>query len=201
MNSHVHDYFCLAVKKTDGYGTHCGIVYQNIDGSTGFIHLAWHNDLRNERFNNSYTLRSISLDESEKKMLAAVCGEIAKRGPEIPYGLERANIVFDPIDGAILNLNSGKGLTCASFVLTVLKTYDHILLNESEWPENANTSWQEYILRLLSGQPGIDVGIMAADIGARRFTPCEVVASGPEPEWPVGFERAQNLGGELLATI
>lgn len=123
----------------------------------------------------------------------------------MPYGFDRTGIAFDPSTGKATIPSGGKGLTCATFIITVLETQLLRLLKEEEWPSDANFEWQDSMLAELKGAPDVDESYILAvseHVGhVRRFSPEEVVGSAAEAAWPVGYQRATKAAQKILSKM
>jgi hypothetical protein len=93
----------VAIRLIDHPATHVGLAYQVDDEGTQLklLHLAFHNDLRNDPLNIStesrYFLLVPLLHPTRLEFLATRCRQVAKRHPDLPYGfrLQRDAIFND----------------------------------------------------------------------------------------------------------
>ncbi len=163
------------------------------------MHLAWNFDLKNDELPTGYKMGPITLSPSEQKFIAALCNKIAMNSEQIPYGLSDEGVSFEAVDGRLRLAATGKGLTCATFVLSIFEVYGYVLLKRDEWPEDANLEWQSAILELLekSGAPEKQLNAVRDDLGCRRYTPLEVVGAAGQSGWPIGFSEALRLAEQL----
>jgi hypothetical protein len=194
----------LAIRQTHPGQRHTGIAYRVDDGGTIFLlHLEWNYRLTSEAFSAPYLWVQTSLPIREQKYVAGLCALIANRQPGIPYGLERTGVSFDTNTGDIVVGEEGKGLTCASFILAVMQSIGLTLLEEDEWPQRNNDAWQSWVVETLrkTKAPQAQIDAVERDVGSRRFTPEEVVASSTDSSWPVGYARARELSGKLLSQL
>ena len=182
---------------------HCGIIYRVDSGELFIIHLAWNYRLMNDPLSPNYQWARTTLSSRDQRTLAGLCCAIWNAKPEIPYGFDPDTIRFDPTTGNIVPAPTGKGLTCASFVLAVLKALQFDLLNETEWPENANEAWQVHIVDSLERSSASPEQVCAVkrDVGSRRYRPEEVAGASTDGSWPVGFKRAQQLASGVVAAL
>ena len=167
-------------------------------------HLAWHYDLRNEIFDKmDYLCESFKLLEVNNKYLAASFGNIADINKcSIPYGIRM------PIEGfgdenRYIGTVDGEGLTCATFILSVLEKNGFNIIDKNSWEiREEDREWQENIIEGL--KPKIsDVYLANANemIGqVVRFRPDEVFASGVIDDvnkWPIEFQDAIRMASEI----
>lgn len=188
--------FAIAIAQVSDDQNHTGILYRDDDGKLWFLHLAWNYKLLSGTFPLTYQWAATIRPTSVLKFLAVICENIRLANPPIPYGLDRTGIVFSPTTGEMLPGENGKGLTCASFILAVLDTFNISLLKEEEWPLDANLQWQEKVVFYLgeTQAPPDQIQAVMRDIGrSRRFTPNEVLGASTEALWPVTFDRASEL--------
>jgi hypothetical protein len=88
----------------------------------------------------------------------------------------------------------GKGLTCATFILAVLRGHGLLPVDETTWlPRAEDVDWQTAIIEDLeaSGAEQDHIEAVRNDIGAKRFRPAEVVGAVIEADshWPVRREE------------
>lgn len=191
------EYFALAIKRVSSDQNHCGVLYQAPDGGVWIIHLAWNYNLRSSPAPQDYYWLPTTLDESNQKLLAVLAERVRTADPAIPYGLDAEGITFDSESGAVNVGRPGKGLTCAVFVLALLRTHGLNLLAEGEWPADANIVWQERIVAALRKESPEHADAVEADIGCTRFSPSEVVGASAIESWPVSFADATDAAVEL----
>lgn len=195
--------FALAIARVNTQQAHCGILYRDGSDTIWLLHLKWHLRLRqqdiSEDLNLNYRFVQVKRHKSILKHLAVICSKVARENSDVPYGFN-PDVSIDPDTGIIEIKSSGSGLTCATFILSVLKSQALELLREDEWPYDANQKWQAAIIEMLEDQhvtPNISeehLRLMKEDVGkVRRFTPQEVVGSSTLPPWPIGFNDAQKI--------
>ena len=196
----------LAIKELGPNSRHCGIVYRGSDGHFYFVHLAFHFDLRNQLEDSTYKWSRVGLDADNQTVLAAFAMVLGGNGPTIPYGFNSDGIIFDPSTGKLAPPPSGRGLTCATFVLKFLETYGFHLLDSSTWLERPDDpAWRDWIVENIanySKDPRHAESIIAAPLGL-RIRPEEIIgaASRPFQEWPVSFDAALILANQVLAEL
>lgn len=170
------------------------------------MHFAWHHKICSETFCFIYQWAPTKRPKPILKFLSVLCDKISTTRPQIPYGLDRSGIHIDKETGKVIPGKPGKGLTCATFILALFDTYRIRLLDEIQWPANANQAWQNYIYELMCDErsrvPEDHREALKNDIGgSRRFTPAEVVGASTENSWPVGFKKARRLAEKVAAEI
>ena len=199
------DTFGLAIRRVGDHGTHCAILFQGRDGTPWILHLAWNHKLMAGPVDEHYGWVEASLTPSNKKLLALLADRIWNSRPKIPYGLTNSGVSFDPMTGELGPVPLGQGLTCATFILALLKTEGLRLLDEETWPEGANDDWQRWVVEALinDGADDEQVEAVKATIGSRRQRPAEVVGSATlsAQKWPVVFEEAQTVAAEVEASL
>ncbi|MGA2292624.1 hypothetical protein, partial [Bradyrhizobium sp.] len=99
----------------------------------------------------------------------------------------------------------GKGLTCATYIVAILKSLGFPLLLEDSWPiDRADDQlWQRAIIEELrkSGAEEDYIAVAQNDVGAKRYRPAEVVGSATNAAWPVVFSDATALAAAVLADV
>lgn len=187
------------------HGYHSGILYCLPDGQSRVVHLAFHHDLRDEEATLPFRWAHINLDEDNKILLAYLVSRIKGSGTLIPYGFDASGICFDPASGQLLPAPSGKGLTCATFILAALRTYGYELVDALSWPERPeDQGWQQEMIEYLKGISSCDhINALQGDVGASRFRPAEVVGAAvvDADMWPVNFSKASELAEQVIADL
>lgn len=183
--------------------THCGMCFRNFDGVLKFVHLAMHHDLRHGDIPPHYQIGLVKRHPSILKHLAIICSLIVTADPMVPYGFDPSGVSFDPATGAIRIEGDGKGLTCASFIISVLRSQGLQLLKEAEWSEYDNFDWQMAMLNALKERASPEYFALASgQVGMmRRFTPQEVVGAAQQSTWPVPRSRAQNASDKVMREL
>ena len=188
-------------------GRHIGVLYHLDDGAVRMCHLGWNWDLRLDRPTSNYMWGKSGLDGYTKHFLAAQFDLIGKANPNaIPYGLDAYGDCFDS-DGNYLPLPIGKGMTCASFIVSVFRTLRIPLINEASWPKgrDSDKAWGLFVIKLLESDPSVPVEHIKAlkrDIAeVSRFRPAEVVAALMTDDAPLAFADAERMANAILAEM
>lgn len=202
-------FLCLGIKPIGPAGDnqrHCGIIYRRTPQDLRFLHLAFHFDLRDDAFDRTYWWAPSGLDPVNQRILAAFASLILMGDPAIPYGFDSDGIVFDRTTGELYPPPVGKGLTCATFVLAVFRTYGFEPLLDTSWearPDDAQ--WQQKILSWMeeSNAATEHLDAIRAAGEALRYRPEEVVGCAVQAieEWSIDYQRALALAAEVLADL
>lgn len=186
---------------------HIGILYHLDDGIVRFCHLGWNWDLCVENPSPRYFWGKSGLDKYNKRFLATNFDVIGRANPNtIPYGLDSSGGCFDE-EGNYLPLPLGKGMTCASFIVSVFRSLGLPLVDEASWPRGRieDQQWGQWVVEELTKDkrvPRDHVEAVKKDIeNIRRFRPCEVGAALTSDSPPVLFADAERLATEILAEI
>lgn len=160
-------------------------------------------------YNSKYMLVELkNFSQHEMTHISRYLNTIYKRnGSKIPYGF---NFIPESVlmpDGSVPdNLPPGSGLTCATFVLQVLRNQDFNILDLESWEKrDSDEAWQESISSML--KPYIPVAHFHAlkeSIGiAVRFRPEEVAGCARDFEdepikFPEGICLGVNVYNEMI---
>ncbi|MER8574572.1 hypothetical protein NKG99_24190 [Mesorhizobium sp. M1409] len=197
------DVIGLAIARLSHGGNHIGVIYQSTAVGLTLAHLAWHHDLRFERPDDKYIWLDLApLDEMNKRVSAAFFETLRNEHPNIPYGFDMRGECFDE-SGNFIPPPLGKGLTCATFVLATFRAHGHHLVDEETWPTRAEDEiWQEQILQLLTQSAATEhIQALENDIGAKRYKPEEVAASGIRMSTPSTFDDIKQLADGILREL
>ncbi len=173
---------------------HAGIVHRSAGRPLRLLHLAFHAKVIDEGMPSEgleYYWTPLRMDPDRAETFAAFCRHLARRRPRIPYGvLYRGDTLSD--EGTVLLSGGAVGLTCATFVLAVLKWAGFELLDLGSWihrPED--TDWHAHIVEMLSRfrerNPELishqHIEAVRSEKGCARFRP-EEVAAACTSAWP-----------------
>jgi hypothetical protein len=182
---------CIFIGKSSEDQMHCGIVYEDFENSNfNTLHLAWHNDLRNEHeyldWLSKYSCVHPKIHELRLGLIPAMCTRIVERqkSHKIPYGLLYEGGLFS-MDEGIINLgDKASGLTCATFVMAVFKSIQVDLIDIENWGSRlSDKKWhQKVILSLENTKEKYNISDKHIDnvrneVGCARFRPEEVAIS------------------------
>jgi|SRR5580704_6915066 hypothetical protein len=204
----------LFIKAVDAAQRHIGILYKDPDDAgavTRELDLRWHHVLgsRAVRVESSYFWAAPSMEPEIAFVIAKLCARIAtrygERGRGIAYALRYAGGRFDAGTGVFMSA-SGRGLTCATFVMAVFASRGIDLLRWAEWPEREDDRvWQQHIVEHLrrtgAGEEHVEAVNDEATRGCARFRPEEVAAAGTARALPVGFADAERAGQEIVQRL
>ncbi|MER9167684.1 hypothetical protein NKI12_09915 [Mesorhizobium australicum] len=193
----------LAIARLDHGGNHIGVVYESDAIGLTLAHLAWHCDLRFDSPDDQYLWLDLAfLDEMNKRVSAAFFETLRKELPNIPYGFDLAGECFDE-SGNFIPPPIGKGLTCATFVLATFRAQGHQLVYEQAWPARADDEiWQAQVLQLLARRAASEhIEALRNDLGAKRFRPEEVAASGLRVEAPSAYDDIRQMADGILREL
>lgn len=186
---------------------HIGIGFHSAKSGPQVLHLAWHRDLRVQRIPEElqacWATEALSVPPKASKQIVAYVRVIAARMPAISYGCNflSAKGSFSP-NGSYKPPKNSSGLTCASFVLEVLRGSRVDLVDGATWRhEAANESWAQGVCSILQ-EKGADSDHVAAvrrDINGLRLRPFELAAAARlgAKYWPAKFDDVQASAKEV----
>jgi hypothetical protein len=203
----------VAISHSPLGGGHIGLCFHSGKNGLQLLHLAWHRNLRVEAIPADiricWVADIIDIPTSAAKQLVALMRFVSSRKPHIGYGINlfKAKGSFDA-RGIYSAPVGSDGLTCATFVVEVLRSASINLVDESTWAfSQANVNWGVSVCRALadSGVAASHVDSVKSNISGFRMRPFEVagVAQEANASWPVNFQHAQTCATraeqELLA--
>jgi len=130
------------------------------------------------------------------------CRRIAYSNAHIPYGFAFSEKCFGN-DGSYKQMEVGKGLTCATFIIALFHSFALPIVRLESWiarPEDAE--WQKTILRILEQRASKEhIAAATAYIGQFRYRAEEVAAAATSPTPPLDYNECTGLAAAILATI
>ena len=195
----------VAIQATGhGDGMHVGLLYVEPEGDCRFVHLAFHHDLRNELAPNDhgYWWAGCAWLAGEEQLAnAEFLAEYiwaCSQNTDVDYGFNPPPVAFG-IDGKYDALNPSKGLTCATFVASVLKCGGFPVVRLEEWERRVeDDAWKQSVLRLLCRFGHQD---RAEQIGheeiAFRLKPDEAAAAAASQIIPLGLAQTIAIAEPL----
>ena len=198
----------LAIMPTGPGRWHAGMLHRAGEDSAYLLHLAWDHDLRNAPPSREYAWVQLDLPPARLLSIAAMCRRIAKihARPEggLPYAFRYRETAFG-VDGRILLGKSEYGLTCATFILAVLRSAGVDLLRFAEWHHrDGDVERHHELLAMLRGDPRIaadHLAAVASEVRCTRYRPEEVVGAASSAPLPVSFIDAQAAAGHITRTF
>ncbi len=186
-----------------GQTHHIGLLVRRTSTETTFVDLQWHHRVV-ERSPEPQCVSS-KLDIPQERLLAlrAFARNVIRHSKDrpIPYGIDFTQNAFERETGLWLHGPTGRGLTCATFVVAVLAAAGFPFLDVTTWTaRQEDRAWVEKICQLLSehGAPEQADHIRGNEQGV-RLRPAEVAGGAREPAsaWSVTFARALERSTEI----
>lgn len=207
----------LAIKKD---ASHIGIVFQvEIGGLNRLIHLGFHHELHCQELAaihnwvSSYAwLDLVGFSDRELLQIAVWIETIWNvNGTNVPYGIAYSGSgYFDYTTGRFIQSQTGKGLTCATFVMAVFEDFHLPLLDWNTWNyRDTDQGFLNHIVGCLDdavaagNADAMHVQSQKNALGiAPRFRPSEVaVAGGAYLGEPIPFVTAELLSRHLQVDL
>lgn len=191
----------IGIRKTAASSWHVGLLHVQ-EELPWFLHLAWHLDLRNECFEQSrHAWVLLDVPPGRIRTIAAYFRRVWKRNQSrgVPYGLRYDATSFHD-DGRLLLGPTEHGLTCATFVIAVLRGARINLVDVSSWPQRTDDIvWHETVVETLRKHGAAESHIVAVEgeIGCARFRPLEVAGAASRGKLPAHFNVAASAALEI----
>ncbi len=202
------DWLGLFIREYYGGQRHVGFLFKIDDNDPPmFCEQRAHFDLQVREAASDSSWTDIRLDEVSKKSVATWIYASLLHESQMPYGFDWKGEVFDDETGAIIQPPPGKGLTCASFVLAVLKNQGFDLIDATSWEmRHEDEQWEKSMITLLEtfGAPKSHIEALKEDVPAKRVRPEEVVGASLQEhpdEWPVDFDTAVAQADLILSDL
>lgn len=181
-------------------GGHVGIFFNEKGEQPRLLHLQWHQRLRVDTLpiEGCWIAAFLDVPPVASKQVVAQIRAISRKLPKINYGIDFI-ASQGSFQGTVYTAPKGSnGLTCASFVLEILRAGAIHLIEEATWqPSAANTAWGQEVCRqlLATTKDEKHVDAVSRSFNNLRLIPYELAAAAalPQDQRPVSFDAIQPL--------
>lgn len=211
------DWVAISLERTSACNLHVGILYRDANRRLFKLHFGWHRFLANTPSPvDACVIPDIDegqADKADGEWIAGFCERIAgsSRNQSIPYNLKYdESIEFDDVTGDIFLGPTSTGLSCATFVLAVLRSSGNALIDvASYWPPatGEERTMQLRFVNMMLDDKRPDTQnqgrLINSEIGTPRVRPDHVAGAGLEPhsDWPVRHEQCQRNAALVVASL
>lgn len=201
----------VGIKETQENQFHVVIVLKT-KGQLNAFHLAWNRVLMFDQLKPGYL---IAIPEIDRRRLLSIAAKVrmavnANKGGSVPYGFGSPENRFSSITFAYNNSSKEFGLTCATFVYSILCSAGWQILDYSDWEErDGDGEWRAKILEhLKNGIPAAGIGPASKEDYAEaegcspaiRIRPTDLVAAvgANEDQSPASFQQVVDCTDAVL---
>lgn len=204
------DQLAIAVSHSNMGAGHIGLGFHSAKEGPKVLHLAWHKRLDVHaipaELKTCWAAAPLGVPPAASKQLVAIVRAVANRGATICYGINfiAARGSF-AANGSYKPPKNSDGLTCATFVVEVLRAGSVNLIKGETWrPDAANEAWGNAVCEELAKTSDTEhVAAVRKNVNGLRLRPFEVAGAarlGPG-SWPADFDSVQEpateIGGQL----
>ena len=198
---------------------HLGLRYDDAPHEP-VVHFAWHRYLRKQplsqvTMDGSFpsAVITLPLDPAIDGALQFLAEQVVTRYVNatdvFAYSFGEVSATFDRATGELSE--DDVSFTCATFVLTMLRSVGAVLLDVSRWPEptDEDLQWQrkmeKNLLESIHGDllRAIAKTRLEQDFGSRRYRPTDVAGAAlfHRERWPLSAEEAEPRARELMSRL
>lgn len=198
----------LALFHSDFGGGHLGIIFIEKGNELKVMELGWHHafyvtDIPDGRCGIAIP---IALPPSAGKSVVAVVRAVSRKKPKISYGIDFIASKGSFIGTKYAPPKGSDGLTCASFVLEVLRSAAVPLIREETWTaNNANRQWAADVISLLRKKGADEKHVTSVEKNANglRLIPFELAAAATLPlnDRPASYTDVQEIAIDLQGQL
>ncbi len=210
-NSFAKDQLAIAVSHSHMGAGHIGLAFHSAKSGPQLLHLAWHRKLEVDAvplgLKTCWAFAALGTPPAATKQLIAFVRTVATRGAQINYAIDFiASRGSFALNGSYKPPKGSHGLTCASFVLEVLRGGLVNLLDESTWvADEANIAWGREVCDSLE-KSQVDNDHLTAvrrSVSGLRLRPFEVAGAGElgSKAWPVTYQAVQQPANGVEAEL
>lgn len=198
----------LALFHSDLGGGHLGIIFNEKGNQLKVMELGWHHTF----YVSDIPHRScglaipLALPPKAGKSVVATMRAVSRKKPKIAYGIDFIASKGSFVGSVYTPPKGSDGLTCASFVLEVLRSAAVPLIQEGTWTESdANRAWAADVVRILRerGADARHVDAVERGISGLRLVPFELAAAAslPVEQRPASYPDVQQKANELRTQL
>lgn len=211
------DWVSISIERSAPCMLHAGILYRDTNRRLFKLHFGGHWYLGNDRYANDAACSIPDIDagqpdKADGEWIAGYCEKVAAstRNNKIPYNLKYdEEVSFDDATGDISLGPTSTGLSCATFVLAVLRSSGNKLIDAVRWPQAIGDDKAGQIrfvnMMLDSKNPGAQRQgrIINAEIGTPRIRPDHVAGACLEPHstWPIRYAICDRNAANVVAEL
>jgi hypothetical protein len=199
----------IAIRATDVARQlmHVGLLYRSTDGEQRFLHLAFHHDLQDQvaPVNARYFWADcawLALPDFEvvgDTLVSYI--ESVREETKVPYGFDGADVHFDG-GGHYVSLDQVKGLTCATFIATVLESAGIPVVDLTTWqPREDDEKWRAIIMDALQERAPDRATEVAQSPMEFRLRPDEIAGASSGTKVPLVFQEALTAAQPIRAQL
>lgn len=188
--------------------SHAGVLFRDAAGGVSLLHLAGHEKLKVEVAKDvvpdNYCWAIPPYKDMELRQLAGFARVQAKRKRAVAFSFRYIPDEYKYVKGGDVAFKNMAGLTCATYVLSIIDYLKLPLLDYSTWlPRDDDGPNQEHMLRCMSLRvPPEHYEKAKREVGSLRFRPQEVVgACLTDDQLPVPLPAAELLGNQVMDTM
>lgn len=201
------DQVVIAVSRSNMGAGHVGIGFHSAKEGPKVLHLAWHKRLEREtipgELKTCWAATALIIPAAASKQLVAFIRVVAARGAAMSYGINliAARGSFSS-NGSYKPTKNSDGLTCATYVLEVLRAGRVDLIKVDTWQANAaNEVWGRAVCDELvkCGADEDHVDAVRKNVSGLRLRPFEVAGAVElgSAEWPADFDSVQPMAKKV----
>ena len=204
------DQVAIAIAHSAFGGGHIGLGFHSAKAGPQVLHLAWHRKLEAHAIpgglQTCWTADALSVPPSASRQLVALIRAVATRGAQINYDINfvAARGSFSA-NGSYKAPKGSRGLTCATFVVEVLRAGMVNLVKDDTWRQSAeNLDWGNAVCEQLAKSADTEhVAAVSKNVNGLRMRPFEVAGAaqlGPK-RWPADFDSVQRPASEVALQL
>lgn len=209
-SSFTKDQVAIGVSHSSMGAGHIGLAFHSAKNGPQLLHLAWHRKLEVDAIPSDlktcWVSSVLGIPPSASKQLVAFVRAVATRGATINYAVDfiAAKGSFSA-NGTYKPPKNSNGLTCASFVVEVLRGGMIDLVKEKTWrADPANEVWGQAVCDELAKSTDPEhVALVRNSVNGLRLRPFEVAGAGQLSYklWPAEFDTVQEPANTVVAEL
>lgn len=198
----------VCVEKMRGGGLHSGLLYRRSKTEVRYLHMYWHEQLKDEEPPERVRWVQPTLSRKQKLAVQNLAFTVAEVLPEcrVPYAFSIDGVSID-VDTGEIDIGAAAGLSCSSFVhvlfvyakapLVLVDTYDE-QRSDKKKDQDAQLA---LVNQLRSEGHKSQADRAAAELPCPRIRPEEIAGASGLRYRPAEFKDVEPAGLDVLAQI
>lgn len=181
---------------------HNGVLYRR-EGTVQCLHLGWQ-DILSDKWDDARLWVTPAVEPERLESVAGLCRLVWRKFQNerrFPYALRYRGSHFDAAGRLVLG-EEARGLTCATFILALFKSFEIELVDESSWPVRRELD-REFLATVANFARPDHFAVLEREVedGVQRVHPDELVGACCCDDLPARFALARPAADAIVLVL